>query len=247
MGRADFVYGFHPARELLRHTPQRVLEVLVAARTGKRRAEIEELCRKHGVPLKRLGQQQLEELAGGATHNGFVVRRSPSGAAVVAPQRDLDLVVLVEDIQDPRNLGALIRVCEGVGAAKLLIRDRGSAPLTAAAIKTSAGAVEWLPVERVVNSAQVMEAHKKNGFWVYGAAADGKPPWDVDLTGPLMICLGGEESGLRQRTLALCDGVLGLPMLGRVESLNLATAAAAILYEAVRQRQTAAASPRTAS
>ncbi len=236
MGRADFVYGFHPARELLRHTPQVVLEVLVAARPGKRRAEIEELCRKHGVPLKRLGQKQLEELAAGAAHNGFVVRRSASQTGTKAPPRDSELVVLVEDIQDPRNLGALIRVCEGVGAAKLLIRDRGSAPLTAAAIKTSAGAVEWLPVERVVNSGQEIEIHKKQGFWVYGAAADGAPPWDLDLTGPVMLCLGGEESGLRQRTRSLCDGVIGLPMRGQVESLNLATAASAILYEVVRQR-----------
>lgn len=239
MGHADFVYGFHPARELLRHTPQVVVEVLVAARAGKRRAEIEALCRQHGVPIKRLSQRQIEELAAGAAHNGFLVRRASDVGKAQAPPRDRDLVVLVEDIQDPRNLGALIRVCEGAGVAKLLIRDRGSAPLTAAAIKTSAGAVEWLPVERVVNSAQEIESHKKSGFWVYGAAADGAAPWDIDLTGPVMICLGGEESGLRQRTRGLCDGVLGLPMRGRVESLNLATAAAAILYEAVRQRQLA--------
>lgn len=239
MEGGEFVYGFHPVRELLRHLPQTVIEVLVTARPGKRRAEVEELCRKHGVRLEPLAYPRMDELTGGTAHNGFVARRQAAVENDTTSRRDPQFIVLVEDVQDPRNLGALIRVCEGAGVAKLLIRDRGSAPMTAAAIKTSAGAAEWLPVERIVNSAQVIETHKKEGFWVYGADAAGAPPWDLDLVGPVLICLGGEENGLRLRTRNLCDGVMGLPMRGRVESLNLATAAAAILYEAVRQRETA--------
>lgn len=236
MGRDDFIYGFHPVRELLRHQPQRVERVLVAAKPGKRRAEIEGLCRRHGLDVQQLSHLQLEDMAGGVAHNGFcgVCRTDAEGSGGNA--RDAQFVVLVEDIQDPRNLGALIRVCEGAGVGKLLVRDRGSAPLTAAAIKTSAGAAEWLPVERIVNSAQVIAEHKKQGYWVYGADAAGAAPWDIDLTGPVLICLGGEENGLRHRTRTLCDAPVGLPMRGRVESLNLATAASAILYEAVRQR-----------
>lgn len=246
MAEEDFVYGFHPVRELLRHRPQTAVEVFVTARPGKRRAEIEGLCRKHGVQLRPVSHQQLEALASAVAHNGFVARCRGDAKESGASARDLQFVVLVEDVQDPRNLGALIRVCEGAGVAKLLIRDRGSAPMTAAAVKTSAGAAEWLPVERIVNSAQVIEAHQKEGYWVYGADADGLPPWELDLTGPVLICLGGEENGLRQRTKKLCDGVIGLPMRGRVESLNLATAGAAILYEAVRQRESSTAAEKAA-
>lgn len=233
---AERVYGFHPIRELLRHQPASVIEVWVAARSGKRRSEIESLCRRHSIEVRSVAPQVLDDMASGAAHNGFVASRRPEAEGAATGGRDPQFVVLVEDVQDPRNLGALIRVCEGAGVAKLLIRDRGSAPLNAAAIKTSAGAAEWLPVERITNSAQVIEAHQKDGYWVYGADAAGAAPWDTDLTGPVLICLGGEENGLRQRTRKLCDGVMGLPMRGRVESLNLATAAAAILYEAVRQR-----------
>ena len=149
---------------------------------------------------------------------------------------DAELLVLVEDVQDPRNLGALIRVCEGAGVGKLLVRDRGSSPLSALAARTSAGASEWLDVERVVNSARTIDELKKQGFWVYGAAAEGVPPWELDLSGPVLLCLGGEEKGLRALTRDRCDALVGLPMRGRVESLNLSTAASALLYEAVRQR-----------
>lgn len=229
------VFGFHPLRELLRREPQAVAEVWLAGRAGQRRAEIEALCQRHGVAVRRMPSARLDELAAGATHNGFAATRR-AVPSVEPVGGDPELVVLVEDIQDPRNLGALIRVCEGVGVGRLLVRDRGSAPLTPAAIKTSAGAVEWLPVERIVNSSRVIEELKAKGYWVYGADAAGEPPWAIDLTGPLVLCLGGEEKGLRPLTRQHCDGLVGLPMQGRVESLNLATAAAALLYDALRQR-----------
>jgi 23S rRNA (guanosine2251-2'-O)-methyltransferase len=103
-------------------------------------------------------------------------------------------------------------------------------------VKTSSGATEWLAIERVVNSARELEDLKRQGYWIYGAHAGGMPPWEVDLSGRVVLCLGGEENGLRLRTRRTCDALLGLPMRGRVDSLNLATAASALLYEAVRQR-----------
>jgi tRNA G18 (ribose-2'-O)-methylase SpoU len=154
-----------------------------------------------------------------------------------------ELRVLVEDVQDPRNLGALLRVCEGAGVRQVLVRDRGSAPLGATAAKTSAGALAHLDVERIPNSAAAIERAQQEGFWVYALESGGEPPWSIDLTGKVMICVGGEEKGLRERTRKLCDGVIGLPMLGHVESLNLSTAAAAVLYEAVRQRLTGSPPP----
>lgn len=229
------VFGFHPVREALRHRPHEVTSVLVAAsRGGRRRDEIAELCARHGVPVRNV---TAREIAGApeAVHNGFAADLRETSAPS-ALRGDETFLVLVEDVQDPRNLGALMRVCEGAGVGRLLVRDRGSAPLTPAVAKTSAGASEWLPLERISSAAQALERLKREGYWVYGAAAGGDPPWEIDLSGKIVICLGGEERGLRQHTREVCDQLIGLPMRGQVASLNLATAAAAILYDAVRQR-----------
>ena len=237
------IYGYHPVREALRHRPHEVEAVLVLrGRGGKRRREVEALCERHRVEVAELAAAELDRRSGegAAVHNGFVAELRDAGlasaAADSATPRDDDLVVLVEDVQDPRNLGALMRVCEGAGVGRLLVRDRGSAPVSPVAVKTSAGASEWLPVERIVNSARSIEELKAAGYWVYGVAPGGEPAWEIDLTGKVALAFGGEEKGLRPRTEGLCDRLVGLPMRGRVESLNLATAAAAVLYEAVRQR-----------
>jgi 23S rRNA (guanosine2251-2'-O)-methyltransferase len=240
-----FLYGFHPVREALRHRPHEVARLLVAAgRTGRRREEIEALAARHGVEVRALPERELARVAGPA-HNGFAaeVRERSAGLAggVNEPAGDPELLVLLEDIQDPRNLGALLRVCEGAGVGRVLVRDRGSAPVTETVAKTSAGASEWLPVERIVNAAAELERLKEQGFWIYGADAAGEPPWTVDLTGKVVLCLGGEAKGLRSLTRKVCDRLLGLPMRGRLGSLNVATAAAALLYEAVRQRDPRAA------
>jgi 23S rRNA (guanosine2251-2'-O)-methyltransferase len=230
-----FLYGYHPVREALRHRPHEVARVLVsAARGGRRREEIEDACRRHRVAFEVVPERALAEIAGPA-HNGMAAEvRSETASAVSGA--DLELVVLLEDVQDPRNLGALLRVCEGAGVGRVLIRDRGSAPVSPTVAKTSAGATEWLEVERVTNSGIEIERLKDAGFWVHGTDPDGDPPWEVDLSGKVVHCFGGEEKGLRSRTRQLCDRMIGLPMRGRVGSLNIATSAAAVLYEAVRQR-----------
>jgi 23S rRNA (guanosine2251-2'-O)-methyltransferase len=268
-----FLYGYHPIREALRHRPHQLARVLLSAvRQGRRRQEIEDLCRRHRIPIEVVPERALAAVAGPA-HNGMAaeVRVVGVGGGVragggmeggegearageigglgrgelgqgdaAAPEVrgvvDPDLVVLLEDVQDPRNLGAVLRVCEGAGVGQVLIRDRGSAPITPAVAKTAAGASEWLPIERITNSAATLEHLKKGGFWVYGSDPGGQPPWQLDLTGKVVLCFGGEEKGLRARTRSLCDATIGLPMRGRLASLNIATAAAAILYEALRQR-----------
>jgi 23S rRNA (guanosine2251-2'-O)-methyltransferase len=247
------VFGFHPVREALRHRPGAVTRVLVAGgRGGGRRREIEELCRRAGVACEAVDRRRLDGLSSGAPHNGFLAELAVStaqgpaerpgagpdaGQGAGAEAGDPELVVLVEDVQDPRNLGALLRVAEGAGVGRVLVRDRGSAPLSPAAVKASAGAAEWMALERVTNSADTIRSLKDQGYWVYGAAAGGAAPWETDLTGKVLLVFGGEEKGMRRLTRELCDGLVGLPMQGRVESLNLATAAAAVLYDAVRQRR----------
>lgn len=187
------------------------------------------------MQVRDVASAYLSSLAGTGRHNGFGARRQ-DGESEPATGGDPDLRVLVEDVQDPRNLGALLRVCEGAGVSRFLLRDRGSAPFSPAVSKTSAGAIEWLEIERIVNSARQIERLKHDGFWIYGADANGDPPWEIDLTGKILLCLGGEKKGLRAQTRKICDRLVGLPMRGRVESLNLATAASALLYEAIRQR-----------
>ncbi|HET9767255.1 MAG TPA: RNA methyltransferase [Thermoanaerobaculia bacterium] len=236
-GGLEIVAGFHPVREALRHRPHAVRRVLASyARGGQRLQEIEDLCRRHRVACERVPPAALAAL-GVAVHNGFAAELAPQPTRTTGGGgADVDLVVLLEDVQDPRNLGAILRVCDGAGVGRVLVRDRGSAPLTPAVARTAAGASEWVSLERVTNTAQELERLKKDGFWIYGAAESGVPPWQLELSGKVALCFGGEEKGLRQRTRDLCDGLVGLPMRGRVESLNVATAASALLYEAVRQR-----------
>jgi 23S rRNA (guanosine2251-2'-O)-methyltransferase len=220
--------------------------VLVAAsRTGRRREEVADLCQRHHVAFEVVPERRLTEVAGPA-HNGMAAEiaeiarpaetRQGAPEAAGAPLADPDLLVLLEDIQDPRNLGAVLRVCEGAGVARVLIRDRGSAPVSPTVAKTAAGASEWLPIERIVNAAQTLERLKEEGYWIYGTDPAGDAPWKVDLQGKVVLCFGGEEKGLRSLTRRVCDRLIGLPMRGRVGSLNISTAAAAVLYEAVRQR-----------
>ncbi|HEV8583275.1 MAG TPA: RNA methyltransferase [Thermoanaerobaculia bacterium] len=230
-----FLYGYHPVREALRHRPQEIVRVLVSAsRAGRRREEIEEACRRHRVAFEVVPEKALSQIAGPA-HNGMAAEVRETRAEGQAAG-DPDFVVLLEDVQDPRNLGALLRVCEGAGVGRVLIRDRGSAPVTPTVAKTSAGASEWLAIERITNSAAEIERLKAAGFWVYGTDPEGEPPWEIDLKGKVALLFGGEEKGLRARTRQICDRMIGLPMRGRVGSLNIATSAAAVLYEAVRQR-----------
>lgn len=239
MSAPRLIYGFHPIRETLRQKPQTITEVLVAARPSARREEIVGLCQRHRVSYRDAAFVELERLLEGIdqpTHNGFVALVEEAGEAAAASSGDGDLIVLVEDVQDPRNLGALLRVCEAAGVGKVLIRDRGSAPITPTVEKTSAGATRWLDIERVTNSSQEIERLKKDGYWIYGTDSGGQHPWQLDLKGKVVLCFGGEEKGLRHSTRKHCDAMVGLPMRGHIESLNLSTAVSAILYEALRQR-----------
>ena len=143
----------------------------------------------------------------------------------------------LDQVQDPRNLGAICRSAEFAGAAGLVIPERRSAAITAATCKTSAGAVEHIEVAHVRNLSDWLAEAKAAGFWIWGADAEAEQtPWSVDLTGSTVIVLGGEGKGLRPRVASNCDGLVALPQLGQVESLNVSAAATALLFEAVRQR-----------
>jgi 23S rRNA (guanosine2251-2'-O)-methyltransferase len=183
---------------------------------------------------------ELERLCGSPDHQGVVAEVDPypyadAGALL---EREGALLVALDQVQDPRNLGAVCRSAELAGAAGAVIPERRAAELTAVACKASAGAVEHLDVARVRNLADWLTEAKAAGFWIWGAdAAAGQAPWDVDLSGSAVLVLGGEGKGIRPRVAAACDGLIALPRFGKVSSLNVSAAATALLFEAVRQRQ----------
>jgi 23S rRNA (guanosine2251-2'-O)-methyltransferase len=182
--------------------------------------------------------EELERLCGSPDHQGVVAEVDPYPYADPAGLLAGDaLLVALDQVQDPRNLGAVCRSAELAGAGGVVIPERRAAEVTAVACKASAGAVEHLAVARVRNLADWLGEAKGAGFWIWGAdAGASQPPWEVDLSGPTVLVLGAEGKGIRPRVAAACDGLLTLPRRGRVESLNVSAAATALLFEAVRQR-----------
>lgn len=182
---------------------------------------------------------ELERLCGSPDHQGVVaeVDPYPYGDARGMLRGEAPLLVALDQVQDPRNLGAVCRSAEFAGAAGVVVPERRAAAVTAVACKASAGAVEHLAVAHVRNLADWLEEAKGAGFWIWGAdAAAEATPWSVDLTGPTVLVLGGEGKGLRPRVAGCCDGLVALPRRGAVESLNVSAAATALLFEAIRQR-----------
>ncbi len=183
--------------------------------------------------------EELERLCGSPDHQGVVAEVDPYPYADpnALLRRPGALIVALDQVQDPRNLGAVCRSAELAGAAGLVVPERRSAEITAVACKASAGAVEHLDVARVRNLADWLGEAKADGFWIWGADADATAaPWEVDLSGPTVLVLGGEGKGIRPRVAAACDSLIAFPRLGQLDSLNVSAAAAALLFESVRQR-----------
>jgi 23S rRNA (guanosine2251-2'-O)-methyltransferase len=183
--------------------------------------------------------EELERLCGSPDHQGVVAEVDPYPYAdpEILLRPDDALVVVLDQIQDPHNLGAVCRAAEVAGAAGVVIPGRRAASVTPAACKASAGAVEHLPVARVRNIADWLGEAKEAGAWIYGAAADAERAYtDVDWAGRAVLVLGSEGSGLRSRVAGTCDELISIPLSGQVESLNASVAAAVILFEVRRQR-----------
>lgn len=184
--------------------------------------------------------EELQRLCGSADHQGVVAEVDPypyadPGALLAA---DDALVVALDQVQDPHNLGAVCRAAEVAGAAGVVIPDRRAAAVTAAACKASAGAVEHLAVARVRNLADWLADGKEAGAWIYGAAAEAERSYtELDWSGRAILVLGSEGKGIRPRVAAACDELASIPIGGRIASLNASVAAAVILFEAARQRR----------
>ena len=241
----EVLYGVHPVAEAIRAGHRRFDHVLVAAeRHDDRLARLVAHCRHLGIRVRQEPREQLTQFAGTNAHQGVV--------AVVHPKELLDiedlftagesrqarLLLALDGIEDPQNLGALLRVADGAGADGIIITERRSAPLSPAAVKASAGAVEHLRIARVVNLVRALEDLKRQNIWVIGLDERGSTDYDqFDLTGDCVLVLGREGAGLHDLVRRTCDHLLRIPMAGGVNSLNVSAAGAVVLYEAARQRR----------
>ena len=229
----------HPIEEAVKARPREIEWVLVdSERRDRRIQELKNLCRGQGVAVRFGRRQALDQLAGPA-HQGVVARLAvreylEEEAALEGPPGGRLLLVL-DEVQDPQNLGAAIRVAEGLGA-RVVVPERGSAPLSDAVSRSSAGAVERVPIVRAKNLRRFLDHLKNQGFRVVGLDPTGQSLYEVDLTGDLALVLGAEGKGMRRLVRESCDELAQLPMRGKLASLNVSTAAAAAGYEALRQR-----------
>lgn len=230
------VAGRRPVTELLRADRRRVARILVAQGTSLP-DDIRDLARRRGVPLESVPADEIAAVAGIDVHQGVVAFAAALPTTSLESVLDAELLIALDDVADPRNLGAVIRVAEAAGAGAVVVTSRRSAPLSTAALKTSAGAAEWLPVVEVPNLHAALERAKGAGMWVVGLEAGGESPADCALlTERVVLVAGSEGSGLRPRVRSACDAVVGIPMLGNVASLNISTAVAVVAFQAVLRR-----------
>lgn len=239
------VVGLHAVLAVLRRNPANLEGVwLKSGRDDARLAEVEREARAAMVPVYRVEREALEQMAGEARHQGVVAKlRAP------APRQDQDfdefvealppqaLLLVLDGVQDPHNLGACLRSAEAAGVHAVVVPKDNTAPLSAVARKAASGAAEAVPLLRVPNLARALRSLQSRNVWVIGATHDADQTlFAVDLTGPTALVLGGEGKGLRRLTREHCDLLVRIPMAGSVASLNVSVAAGVCLFEAVRQR-----------
>jgi 23S rRNA (guanosine2251-2'-O)-methyltransferase len=242
----EVLYGVHPVEEALKAGRRRFDHVLVARERHDERLErLVAVCRQAGVRVRQESREQLTLLAQTPGHQGVVAMVRPQEFLTIedlfepaAQSGAARLLLALDGVEDPQNLGALLRVADGAGVDGVVLTERRSAPLSPVAVKASAGAAEHLRVARVVNLVRALEELKSRNLWIVGLDERGTSDYDqFDLTGDCVIVLGREGAGLHDLVRRTCDHLLRIPMAGGVSSLNVSAAGAVVLYEAFRQRR----------
>lgn len=233
------IFRFNPLLEVLETFPRRVNKILIQKEKGPARiGDIIRQAKTHKIPYLFVPRLKLDRLAPG--HQGVIAFVSPRAYASledILVSSSTPFLLLLDEIEDPQNLGALLRSAEGAGVDGILLPERRSAGLTDAVISVSAGAAEHVKVARVTNLAQTMGALKEQGIWLVGAEGGFRELWyEFDYTLPIGIVLGSEGKGLRPLIRKKCDKILSIPLFGHINSLNVAAAASIFLFEVVRQR-----------
>lgn len=239
--KEEFIAGRNPVAEALRSG--RALNKVMVQDGARGVTEIIAAARKKGVAVEFVKSDKLDKLAQGVRHQGVVAYAAPvefktleDALKKAAVKGEAPFLLLLDELQDPQNIGALIRTADAAGVHGILLPKRRSCPLNAVVAKISAGAVEYVPVIQIGNIVQQLKDLKKQGFWVVGADMDGEPYTKANLTGPLVLVIGAEGKGLGRLVKENCDIIVSLPMQGGVNSLNAAAAGAVLMYEVVRQR-----------
>ncbi len=232
---AEVIYGVRPVIEALHSDRREVFEVLDAV--GEKSVASEAAVKR--VPVKRVPRQRIEELARGGAHQGVAARVGPypysSLKEILATTEPL--VIVLDSVTDPHNLGAVLRAADGAGASGVVLPKDRAVGVTSAAVKASAGASEHVLVARETNLRRALEKMKEAGMWVYALEESEATAYtDLDLSGPVAFVLGSEGRGTRRLVREGCDGAASIPMRGAVSSLNVSVVAAVLLYEAMRQR-----------
>lgn len=244
------IVGRNPVREALERGERSLEKVFVSQGAGGRAiAAIQRAARAAGVPVQVVPQQRLEREAPGLNHQGVVARASPIAYWYLdemlnglAPDRDAligrqPMLMALDEIEDPHNFGAILRSAVAAGAAGVIVPERRMAPLSAAAMKASAGTAGRIPIARVPNLADALLQCKERGFWVAGLdAAAEQTVWGADWARPLVVVVGGEGRGMRPRVRDVCDFLVSIPMAGPAESLNASVAVGIVLFAAAHAR-----------
>ncbi len=246
MSDSQITGGLHSVRTALKHGSGSVLEIWVEARRRDRRVqEIISLAKAAGVAIHQVSRDELDQLLPDSNHQGVIVRTQAPAArderelrTLLAGLDEPPFLLILDGVQDPHNLGACLRSADGAGVHGVIAPKDRSAGLTPTACKVASGAVGNMPFFQVTNLARTLKwLREEQGVWLVGTAGEADVDlYQVDLTGPLAIVMGGEEKGMRRLTREACDHLVKLPMSGTVESLNVSVAAGICLYEALRQR-----------
>jgi 23S rRNA (guanosine2251-2'-O)-methyltransferase len=239
----EVLYGLHAVREALK-AGTRPLQRLLVIRTDKQFFDLVQLARTQHVPVHVQPSASLDRLVPGGKHQGVVAfaaakaYESEEGILARAAERtEPPLLVILDGVEDPHNLGAVLRTAEGAGVHGVFIPERRAAGLTSVVAKVSAGAIDHIPVARVTNVARLLETLKAAGLWIYGLDPTATKRYtDIDFRGPVGLVFGGEGKGLRPGVRQHCDDCIRIPMQGLVQSLNVSASVAVTLFEVVRQR-----------
>ena len=241
--QTDLIIGRNSVLEALR--AGRAIDSLLVAR-GERSGSIGRIlaeCREKGIVIKEVDAKKLDFLCGRGNHQGVAAYAAAHAYACVADllalaqQRgEAPFLIICDELEDPHNLGAIIRTAEAAGAHGVIIPKRHAASLSFAVSKAAAGALEYLPVARVGNLAATLDELKKQGLWIYGADMDGTPFCETDYSGPAALVIGSEGRGLGRLIKEKCDFIVSLPMKGKINSLNASVAAGILMYQIARQR-----------
>ncbi len=242
---SDTIEGRQPVLEALRSG--RAINRILLARDSEKHgvvAEILGLARRRGIPFEYVDRNILEKNASTQVHQGVLAYAAAKEyinlealLSISGDKGEPPLYCIIDGLEDPHNLGAIMRTADAVGMHGLIIRNRREVGLTTVVAKASAGAIEYVPVARVANIAQTIDTLKKNGVWVIGIEASGSITFDkVDYGQPTAIVIGGEGAGIADLVRKKCDVIASIPMCGRISSLNASVAAALVMYEAFRQR-----------